>query len=118
MTLEQFLNCLVETPDSIEFEDTMAIIDSYYDFTPTAFQNGETHNDANQNNGSCKILALGQLNDLTVQQTLACFGRFYREDVLAQPKGDDHQNIRQFMIKGWGGVQFDGQPLAVKTSTQ
>lgn len=116
MTLQTFLSRLAETPDSIEFDDTMAIIDSYYDFTPTAFQNGETHNEANQNNGSCKILAFGQLNDLTAQQALACFGRYYREDVLAQPKGDDHQNIRQFMIKDWDGVQFDGQPLTMKTT--
>lgn len=114
MTLQNFLNRLTETPDTVEFEETMAVIDENYDFTPTAFQNGTTHNDANQNNGSCKILAFGQQNNLTVAQTLACFGRYYRDDVLGNVNGEDHQNIRQLMAKGWDGVQFEGMPLTAK----
>lgn len=115
MTLQNFLNRLAENPDTVEFEETMGVIDANYDFTPTAFQNGTVQNDANQNNGSCKILAFGLANDLSVEQTLACFGRYYRDDVLGNVNGEDHQNIRQLMAKGWDGVQFEGKPLTAKT---
>lgn len=114
MELQQFLTLLDNEPETISFEQTMAVIDANYDFTPTAFSNGNTQNEAGQNNGSCKILAFGQCHDLTEEQTLACFGKFYREDVLGNPEGDDHQNIRNFMQSGWGGVQFNGQALTQK----
>jgi hypothetical protein len=34
------------------------------------------------------------------------WGQFYRE-VKADPKGDSHQNIRNFMKTGWEGVPFE-----------
>jgi hypothetical protein len=111
MQLQAFLTALEQHPDSIEFDTTMAAIDANYDFTPTAFDNGDCHNEAGQNNGSSKILAFSHLNGLSQAQTLACFGRFYREDVLGNPDGDSHQNIRNFMKHGWDGVSFKGQPL-------
>lgn len=111
MTLQQFLEQLQNYPESVAFEDTMAVIDANYDFTPTAFRNGEQQNAAGENNGSCKILAFAQQHQLTEQQTLACFGRFYREDVLGQPDGDSHQNIRNFIKTGWQGVHFSQAPL-------
>lgn len=114
MELQAFLTKLNNAPDSIEFDDSMAVIDANYDFTPTAFENGDCDNEAGQNNGSCKILAFSHLNGLTEQQTLACFGKFYREDVLGDPEGDGHQNIRNFMQTGWDGVKFKGQPLEPK----
>jgi len=42
------------------------------------------------------------------------FGRFYREDVLGNPEGNDHANIRNFMESGWGGVKFDSPALTIK----
>src|SRR3546814_975311 len=48
---------------------------------------------------------------LSEAETLACFGCFYREDVLKNPDGTDHQNIRNFMRSGWGGVAFGERPL-------
>ncbi|WP_438970263.1 HopJ type III effector protein [Methylophaga sp.] len=114
MQLQDFLTQLSSAPETIEFDDTMAVIDAHYDFAPTAFSNGNCDNEAGQNNGSCKILAFGQLNDLSPQQTLACFGKFYRDDVLANPNGQDHQNIRQFIKSGWSGVVYAGQPLTLK----
>ncbi|WP_083761723.1 HopJ type III effector protein [Psychromonas ingrahamii] len=42
---------------------------------------------------------------------LACFGHYYREDVLKHPQAKDHQNIRQFMISGWQGIDFSSQAL-------
>lgn len=112
MILEAFLQILKENPETIEFDQTMAVIDETYSFTPTAFRNGDLANEAGQNSGSCKIYAFGQLQNLSKQQTLACFGHYYREDVLQNPDGTDHQNIRNFMKTGWAGIEFDGVPLA------
>jgi len=95
------------------FSDTMNIIDALYDFTPCAFSNGDIHNEANQNNGSCKLFAFAKLNNFSEAETLACFGEYYR-DVLASPEGDDHQNIRNFMQTGWAGIQFNASPLSEK----
>ena len=114
MTLNTFLNKLKQTPNDIEFVDTMAIIDTHYQFTPTQFTNGHALNMAGENNGSCKIFAFGQLNRLSEQQTLACFGAYYRHDVAHHPAGSDHQNIRQFMVSGWQDISFKGQPLTIK----
>ncbi len=55
--LEQFFLQLSTEPESISFAQTIAMIDALYDFTPTAFSNGELHNAAGENNGSCKIFA-------------------------------------------------------------
>jgi type III HopJ-like effector protein len=111
MELNAFIAKLSQQPEQIEFSDTMAVIDQNYTFTPTTFINGNTINEANQNNGSCKIFAFGQLNSLSEQQTLACFGAYYRNDVLNNPDGDDHQNIRNFMVAGWNGIEFNSQAL-------
>ena len=98
---------------TLQFSDTMNVIDALYDFTPCAFSNGDTKNEADQNNGSCKLFAFAQLNDFNEAQTLALFGEFYR-DVLATPDGDDHQNIRNFMKTGWVGIQFESTALTEK----
>lgn len=113
MTLHSFLEQLAQNPAQIAFSDTMAIIDQHYKYTPTAFTNGEVRNEAGQNAGSCKILAFGQLHHLTVDQTLHCFGTYYRNDVLKNPEGTDHGNIRNFMKTGWEGIQFDKFPLSM-----
>ncbi len=114
MTIENFLEKLRSAPESIAFSDTMAVIDAAYSFTAVAFTNGKLRNEAGQNTGSCKLLAFASLHGLNEQQTLACFGTYYRDDVLAHPHGQDHQNIRTFMESGWAGVRFEGQPLTAK----
>lgn len=110
MNLEQLINKIKTQPDQLLFEETMSVIDSNYDFTESEFTNGNVLNKAGENSGSCKVLTFGQLNDLSKEHTLFCFGQYYR-DVLADPKGDSHQNIRQFMINGWEGVSFTQQAL-------
>jgi len=114
MDLNAFLQKLKDTPDSIAFSDTMAVIEAQYDFTPSAFKNGELMNKQGQNSGSCKLFAFAQLQGLTPQQTLACFGAYYRDDVLKNPAGTDHQNIRNFMKSGWEGIKFNSSPLKPK----
>ncbi len=113
MTLEQFLKTLRSEPENIAFDDTMSVIEGEYKFTPTAFTNGTVKNAADENNGSCKIFAFAQLQSLDADQTLACFGRYYRNDVLENPDGTDHSNIRSFMENGWIGIEFDGMALTV-----
>jgi hypothetical protein len=112
--LETFVQSLSEKADSIQFEDTMAIIEALYEFTPTAFQNGDQNNEAGQNSGSCKLFAFAKLQGFDQQQTLTCFGQYYRDDVLKNPEGDDHQNIRNFMVHGWDGISFSGEALKAK----
>lgn len=114
MNLTTFLATLNATPAKISFADTMAIIDANYDFTPTAFKNSGLDNKAGENNGSCKIFAFGLLHDLNEAHTLACFGDYYRQDVLLNSKGDNHQNIRHFLKHGWDGISFAGEPLSPK----
>ena len=114
MNLDLFIKKLNSSPETIEFTDTMAIIDMLYSFTAIAFKNGKQVNAPNENSGSCKIFAFAGRNNLTEQQTLACFGAYYREEVLANSDGDDHQNIRNFMKTGWQGIEFAAEALEPK----
>ena len=57
------------------------------------------------------IFAFAKLHDLTEQQTLHCFGDYYRVDVLQNRDGDNHQNIRHFMKTGWAAINILGMPL-------
>lgn len=111
MALMEFLHQVTTEPLSVEFEQTIAVIDTSFTFTPTAFTNGDINNEAGQNNGSCKIFAFAQMHHLTQAQTLACFGKFYRQDVLEHPENDDHQNIRNFIQYGWDGIKFSSSAL-------
>jgi len=108
------LEQLEKAPETINFKEVIAYIDENYDFTPTKFTNGNTINEANQNNGSCKVFSFAQLKNLSKEQTLSLFGEFYREDVLNNPDGTDHQNIRNFIEFGWDGISFDGEALKKK----
>ncbi|CCN49712.1 putative HopJ type III effector protein [Vibrio nigripulchritudo MADA3029] len=114
MELKELLTALSQSPETVQFQDVISVIDSNYEFTPTEFKNGDTVNEAGQNNGSCKIFAFAKLNQLDVQSALACFGDFYRKDVLENPEGEDHQNIRNFMRFGWDGIEFKGEALVAR----
>jgi hypothetical protein len=110
MLLEQLKN----NPETIQFKEVIAYIDDHYDFTPTTFKNGNTVNEAGQNNGSCKVFSFAKLQALSKEEVLPLFGEFYREDVLKNPEGTDHQNIRNFMEYGWEGISFEGEALMKK----
>lgn len=114
MTLEAFKQKLKNTPNSIEFQDTIAAIEVNYNFTPTAFKNGELENNAGENSGSCKLFAFAKLQAFTKDETLACFGKFYFDDVLKDPNGTGHQNIRNFMKTGFEGLVFEAEALKIK----
>jgi DNA-binding IscR family transcriptional regulator len=112
--MNTFLEKLKQAPESISFAETIAVIEENYDFTPTQFQNGEQHNNAGENSGSCKLFAFALLQKLSVAETLACFGTYYFEEVLGDPNGTNHQNIRNFIKTGWDGIQFEGVALVQK----
>lgn len=118
MTLEQLLDTLVSSPKTVEFTDVISVIEANYNYQPTEFKNGIGEavvvNAAGTNEGSCKIFAFAQLQGLDKAQTLACFGDYYRKEVLQNPNGNDHQNIRNFMVSGWDGIEFSGQALLAR----
>jgi hypothetical protein len=114
MTLSSYITQLKQNPAKIEFSDTMDVIEENYDFTPTAFKNGDLQNAAGENSGSCKLFSFAILNNLSKEETLACFGAYYFDDVLNNPKGTDHSNIRNFMKSGWDGIEFKVEALDLK----
>jgi len=114
MSLNTLLYTLKNTPQRVEFEQVMEVIAAHYHYTPTTFRNGDLVNLAATNEGSCKIFSFAQLHQLNVAQTLACFGTYYRQDVLENPQGQDHQNIRHFIIHGFSGIGFEQAPLQAK----
>ena len=111
MSIKSLLKVLENNPESVEFDQVVAVIAENYDYKATRFRNGEVINEAGTNEGSCKLFAFGLLNQLSVAQMLACFGNYYRVDVLQNPEGEDHANIRGFMKTGWEGIEFDQQAL-------
>lgn len=118
MNTKELINLIQTSPSEVEFDQVIAVIDKDYDYSPTQFYNGidknELVNAAGTNEGSCKIFAFADINDLNESQTLSCFGKYYRQDVLLNLGGDNHANIRNFMKYGWEGVHFDSPPLKSK----
>jgi hypothetical protein len=115
MILQDFLEKLRAEPELIQFSETIDTIESNYGYIPTNFTNGNQLNKAGENVGSCKILAFAYINNLTMSETLNCFGHYFREDVISNPAGNDHQNIRQFILDGFDGLKFDVLPLQFKS---
>lgn len=107
----------VKTGKDVSFQESIAVIAEHYEYHATQFSNGLHEpllNEAGRNEGSCKIFAFAKLHGLTVEATLALFGEYYRQDVLGNPAGSDHQNIRHFMRDGWEGIVFSGEALQAR----
>ncbi len=108
----------IQAGERVSFNDTMAVIAEHYHYQPTEFQNGfaadALSSPAGTNEGSCKIFAFAKLQQLDQQQTLGLFGDYYWQDVLGNPTGTDHRNIRLFMQHGWAGIAFKGAALTPK----
>lgn len=114
MEIEKFIYKLKQTPLEISFSDTIDTITANYIFEPTSFTNGKVVNEAGQNSGSCKLFAFARLHNFSKEETLACFGDYYRVDVLKNITGTDHQNIRNFIHSGWDGISFEKEALVAK----
>lgn len=118
-TLDTLLSQIKSTPETVEFQDVINTIGEHYNYTPAQFSNGPVNDcvisNAGENEGSCKIFAFAQLNSLNENQTLNCFGQYYRDDVLNHLNSTDHANIRTFMKYGWENINFNRLPLKIKT---
>lgn len=112
MTQDEYIEAL-KSGEKMQFEDLMSIIDQDYNYTPAAFSNGEVENSINENQGSAKLFCFAAVNQLSPLETLHCFGQYYQE-VLNDPEGDSHANIRNFIIYGWEGLKFDSPVLERK----
>jgi HopJ type III effector protein len=112
--MTSILERIKNNPTEISFQEVISFIDENFNFTPTKFTNGEIINEDGQNSGSCKVFSFAKLNDLNKNETLACFGDYYRKDVLQNTEGADHQNIRNFMKFGWEGIEFENEALLPK----
>lgn len=117
MSLNTFLK-KIRNDTPVSFNETIAVITENYDYHATEFSNGLNErllvNLAETNEGSCKIFAFALIHQLTESQTLNLFGDYYREDVLKNPNGSGHQNIRNFMRDGWQGIVFKTSALTAK----
>jgi len=117
MSLSLFLQ-QVKNNEDVSFDETITTISENYTYQETEFSNGladkKLINAAGTNEGSCKIFSFAQINQLDQQQTLNLFGDFYRKDVLEDPSGNGHQNIRNFMQFGWDGIHFSHHALTAK----
>ncbi|MEI6894502.1 MAG: HopJ type III effector protein [Colwellia sp.] len=111
-SLADFIALLEGNAEKITFEQVMQVIRENYIYTATAFTNGHVFNGEGINEGSCKIFYFAKLNQFTEQQTLACFGQYYREDVLKDPHGKGHDNIRNFIKTGWSKIDFNAVALS------
>lgn len=117
MTVKELLD-RIKNNETLSFNDTMAVIAENYHYQATEFTNGlgddKLVNAAGTNEGSCKIFAFAQIHQLDQAQTLQLFGDYYHLDVLQDPEGTGHQNIRLFMKYGWEGIQFTNASLTEK----
>lgn len=114
MSIEELIQRARTEPDTVEFDQVMRVIEDNYDYHPTRFSNGDMTNEAGSSEGSCKIFYFAQQNNLSETETLTLFGGYYRDEVLGNPGGGDHPNIREFILDGWLGIRFDGTALTKK----
>ena len=114
MKIEAFIE-QVKKGTRVSFKETMAAVEENYIYTPVQFSNGlgddPVVNFPGTNEGSCKIFALGKRFGLAKEETLSLFGELYWKDVVENPGGTDHANIRTFLRDGWEGIRFESEPL-------
>ena len=100
---------------TISFQLTMDVVEELFDVNEVAFSVGDVASEPGQNMGSAKIFSFAKMNQLEKGTCLQLFGDYYRKDVLENPDGTDHANIRAFIKGGWEAVKFpDGYALSPK----
>ena len=102
----QLLTYIGRAPEEISFQLVMDAVDELYDVYEVDFSVGDVVSAPGQNMGSAKVFSFAIISKLDVETTLQLFGDYYRKDVLENPGGTDHANIRSFMQYGWDGVNF------------
>ena len=109
----QLMMFIGRAPDEISFQLTMDAVEELYEYSDVPFSVGDVKSAAGESKGSAKVFSFGKISNLDAEATLQCFGDFYRKDVLENPDGTDHANIRAFMKGGWDCVEFP-EGLALK----
>ena len=100
---------------TISFQLTMDVVEELFEVNEVAFSVGDVASEPGQNMGSAKIFSFAKMNELEKGTCLQLFGDYYRKDVLENPDGTDHANIRAFIKGGWEAVKFpDGYALSPK----
>src|SRR3569832_469981 len=102
--------------DSLKFEEVKEIINQFYETGLIEFKNGDIVNKLGENEGSAKLLSYAALSNLDKDTTLKLWGQYYRE-VLKDPEGNSHQNIRNFKNYGWEGVPFENGVALTRKNT-
>ena len=111
----ELMGLLGESTDQVSFQLTMDVVEEMYAYEDVAFSVGDVVSKPGENTGSAKIFSFAKISMLEKETTLHLFGDYYRKDVLENPDGDDHANIRAFMKGGWDCVKFpDGLALSPK----
>ncbi len=82
-----------------KLNETLSLIRSIYDIPPTGFVVGNQINMSDENQGSLAILSFARACRLPDEEVLPMFGEAY-EEVLGNPDGEDHSNIRALMDLG------------------
>lgn len=102
------------------FSATIFHIHSHFHYIPTSFyigcSNSLTKNKVGENEGSAKIFAFAKLMEYNTTETLALFGEYYQE-VLDDPDGDNHQNIRTLIKCGIENVTFEISSCLTRRNT-
>jgi hypothetical protein len=98
--------------DDLKFDDVISLIDRHYEVGLIEFKNGDIVNKPGENEGSGKILSYAALSNLDKDTTLKLWGQHYKE-VLSDPGGDSHPNIRNFMKYGWEGTSLHDKTYCV-----
>ncbi len=98
---------------AIDFAQVLEFIDATHHYTPVKFVNGQIHNQAGENEGSCKVFGFARLYQLNQVDTLKLFAEHY-DNVLQNPQGTNHANIRNFQKFGWQAFLMEHNPLTKK----
>ena len=102
---------------ALNFSQVLDYIDEHYNYRPTAFANGEIHNEPGENKGSANVFGFALHNRLSQNDTLKLFAEHY-DAVKADPKGTNHANIRNFSFFGWQGFLMQLNCLIPKNVTK
>lgn len=89
----------------VQMDDVIAVCDREFEYTDSSFSVGAVENKVGTNVKSSKILSFAYLTKMDTETALKCYGEVYRE-VLVDPDGDSHGNIRALMKGGTECVKF------------
>lgn len=101
----------IDMRNTLPFSSSIFNIHNEYKYTPKPFEIEYIRSEGKGTEGSAKILAYAQINNLNTEQTLFLFGEHY-QNVLDTPNGDNHKNIRALIKYGIAKVTFpEGYPI-------